>query len=97
MRDPYLILGVSPDADDDAIHAAFLEATRRCPPDRDPVAYDERRKAYEALRTRRDRLAYELFDRTPPDPRDILDRAFPVAKPERPGRALFQALLRGER
>lgn len=97
MRDPYLILGVSPDADDDAIHAAFLEATRRCPPDRDPVAYDERRKAYEALRTRRDRLAYELFDRTPPDPRDILDRAFPVTKPERPGRELFQALLRGER
>ncbi len=97
MRDPYLILGVSPDADDEMIHAAFLEATRRCPPDRDPEAYDERRKAYEALRTRRDRLAYELFDRALPDPRDILDRCYPVAAPERPGRDLFQALLRGER
>jgi len=97
MRDPYLILGVSQDADDDAIHAAFLDAIKRCPPDRDPAAYDERRKAYEALRTRRDRLAYEMFDRALPDPRDILDRSFPVTAPGRPGRDLFQALLRGER
>lgn len=97
MRDPYLILGVSPDADDDAIHSAFLEATKRCPPDRDPEAYDERRKAYEALRTRRDRLAYELFDHTLPDAREILDRCYPVTAPERPGLDLFQALLRGKR
>lgn len=97
MRDPYLILEVSQDADDEAIHAAFMAAIKRCPPDRDPAAYDERRKAYETLRTRRDRLAYELLDRSVPEPRDILDRAFPVTAPRRPGRDLFQALLRGTR
>ncbi len=96
MRDPYLILGVSEDADDDAIHAAFLAAIKRCPPDRDPAAYDERRKAYTTLRTRRDRLAYDLLDRALPEPRDVLDRAFPVKTPERPGRDVFQALLQGK-
>jgi curved DNA-binding protein CbpA len=95
MPDPYLTLGVPREADDAAVHAAYLAAVRSCPPDRDPQRFDAVRKAYEAIRTRRDRLAYDLFDHTPPEPLDILDLAAPVQGPGRPDLALFQALLRG--
>jgi len=97
MRDPYLTLGVPDDADDAMIHEAFLAAIKRCPPDRNAEAYDRLRKAYAALQTRRDRLAHDLLDCEPPDPLDILDRAYPSGPPGRPALADFQALLRGER
>jgi curved DNA-binding protein CbpA len=95
MSDPYLILGLAPDADDAAVHAAYLAAVRACPPERDPRRFELLRAAYEALRTRRARLAQALFDQSPPTLADLLDRAEPVGAPRRPGRALFAALLRG--
>jgi curved DNA-binding protein CbpA len=96
MRDPYLILGLKPDADDAAVERAYLEAIKRCPPERDAARFSAIRTAYEQLRTVRDRVAYGLFDATPPAPADILDRAAPVGAPARPERALIEALLRGE-
>lgn len=95
MSDPYLILGVAPSAGDAAIHAAYLDGIKRWPPERDPQRFEALRAAYEALRTRRDRLAYELFDLAPPTVGDILDQAAPVAAPGRPGPDLFAALLPG--
>jgi curved DNA-binding protein CbpA len=95
MSDPYVILGLPPEADDDAVHAAYLAAVRACPPERDPRRFESLRAAYEALRTRRDRLAQALFDQSPPTLVDILDRAEPVGAPRRPARALVNALLRG--
>ena len=35
MTDPYGVLGVPDTADDAAIRAAYLEAIRLCPPERD--------------------------------------------------------------
>lgn len=95
MSDPYLILGVAPDAGDAAVHTAYLEGIKRWPPERDPQRFEALRAAYEAVRTRRDRLACELFDTAPPTVGEILDQAAPVAAPGRPGRDLFAALLRG--
>lgn len=95
MSDPYLILGLPPDADDAAVHAAYLAAVKACPPERDPRRFESLRAAYESLRTRRDRLAQDLFDRSPPTLAEVLDKAAPVDAPGRPGRALFAALLRG--
>ncbi|MBK5966367.1 molecular chaperone DnaJ [Thiocystis minor] len=102
MRDPYLILGVPDDADDTAIEAAYLEGIKRCPPERDADGFQALRTAYEALRTQRDRLAYALFETAPPEPADLLDRAFPLGRSGafdtawgRPEPALFAALLRG--
>ena len=97
MSDPYLTLGVPTDADDAAIHAAYLAAVKLCPPERDPQRFAAVRSAYEAIRTRRDRLAHELFDRSAPAVQELLDRAVPVAQPGRPSAALFAALLRGGR
>jgi len=96
MRDPYLILGVGRDADDAAIESAYLEGIKRCPPERDARRFESLRAAYETLRSRRDRLAYELFDTSPPTAMDILDRAAPVEAPRRPEPGLLAALLRGE-
>jgi curved DNA-binding protein CbpA len=94
MNDPYLILGVSEDADDAAVEAAYRGAIRQCPPERDPQEFEALRGAFEKIRTRRDRLAYGLFDRTPPSIEDLLERAAPAGEPRRPERAVIEALLR---
>lgn len=96
LRDPYLILGATEDADDAAIEAAYLAGLKRWPPERDAARFNALREAYEQLRTRRQRLAQQQFDFTPPTLEDILERAGPVGPPRRPDRDLFAALLRGD-
>lgn len=95
MSDPYLVLGVPEDADDTTIHAAYLAGIKRWPPDRDPVRFEALRAAYESVRTRRDRLAHELFDASPPTIGEILDKAAPAGEPRRPDAGAFAALLKG--
>jgi curved DNA-binding protein CbpA len=96
MPDPYLILGVDRDADDAGVERAYLDAIKRCPPERDAARFAAIRTAYEQLRTRRDRIGHALFDTTPPTPADILEKAAPAGAPRRPERALLETLLRGE-
>ncbi|MBK1722195.1 J domain-containing protein [Thiocystis violacea] len=96
MRDPYLILGIAEDADDAMVEKAYLEGIKRCPPERDAERFQALRAAYERLRTQRDRIGYRLFDVTPPEPADLLDRIAPVGPTRRPEPALFEALLRGD-
>jgi curved DNA-binding protein CbpA len=95
MSDPYVILGLAPDADDEAVRRAYLAAVAACPPERDPRRFESLRGAYEALRTRRARLAQALFDQTPPTLADILDKAEPMGAPRRPPRRPPDTLLRG--
>jgi len=73
MTDPYRVLGVPADADDEAIRAAYLAAIRACPPERDQKRFESVRAAFEAIATRSGRLAHALFDVSAPDPRDVLD------------------------
>ena len=47
---PWDILGVEMGASDEEIHRAFLRATRKCPPDRDPEGFERIRDAYEKLK-----------------------------------------------
>ncbi len=61
MISPYIVLGVSMDADDDAVRQAYVDAVRRHPPERDPDGFRRVRAAYERIRTRRDRIRYRLF------------------------------------
>jgi curved DNA-binding protein CbpA len=95
MSDPYLTLGLPPDADDAAVRAAYLTAVKTCPPERDPQRFQALRAAYEALATHRARLAQALFDAEPPTLTDLLDRVERPGAPRPPPRALFDALLRG--
>jgi curved DNA-binding protein CbpA len=103
MADPYLTLGIAPDADDAAVEAAYREAIKRSPPERDPAGFQAAREAYEGLRTERDRVAHALFDQEPPTPLDLFRRALMPSDDAgadagqcRPAPALFKALLRGE-
>lgn len=95
MSDPYLTLGVPPDADDAAVRAAYLAAVKASPPERDPRRFEALRAAYESLCDRRARLAQALFDQSPPTLADLLDKTQPVGAPRRPDRALIDVLLRG--
>ena len=97
MSDPYLVLGIPYNADDAAIHSAYLTAVKLNPPERDLSRFEAVRNAYEAIRDRRTRIKYELFNSAPPTTIDILDKAYPVQAGVRPSMAMFTALLRGER
>jgi len=61
--DPYEVLGVPRDADDEAIRRAWREAVRRHPPEVDPEGFRRAREAYETLRDASARTALRLRGR----------------------------------
>ncbi len=61
MTDPGDVLGVSPDATDEEIRAAYLSKVQEHPPDRSPEQFERIRDAYETLRDPRRRLRHRLF------------------------------------
>lgn len=63
--DPRAVLGVSVTAGSEEIRAAYLEAVKRHPPDRDPEAFERIRDAYEALRDPRRRIQSILLAEEP--------------------------------
>src|SRR5205814_9450322 len=62
MSDPYEVLGISADSDDDAIRRRYLELVRQYPPERAPEKFAAVRQAYESLRDLNTRLRYRLFE-----------------------------------
>jgi len=48
--DPFAVLGLEETVDDEAVRAAYVQALRTSPPDRDPEGFRRIRAAYEALR-----------------------------------------------
>lgn len=44
---PFEVLGLSLDADEDTVRARYLELVRQYPPDRDPAMFTKIRQAYE--------------------------------------------------
>lgn len=44
---PFEVLGISMDADEEAVRARYLELVREYPPDRDPAMFTKIRQAYE--------------------------------------------------
>ena len=62
MSDPYEILGLAPDSDDEAIRRRYLELVRKYPPEHYPERFADVRKAYESLRDLNTRLRYRLFE-----------------------------------
>lgn len=59
---PYEILGVAPNADDEAVRKAYLDLVRRFSPDRYPEKFKRISNAYETLKDEKSRLRYYLFD-----------------------------------
>ncbi len=73
MNDPFQVLEVAETADDAAIKKAYLRKVRAFPPDREPQRFQAIREAFEAIRTRRNRLRYRLFRADPPTPTALLE------------------------
>lgn len=93
MTDPYRLLEVAEDADDDAIQQAYLRMVKTFPPERAPQRFQAIRQAYETLRGPRERLALRWFPTGDPPPlSDLLDSADP-AQAGRPTLDELQAAL----
>jgi len=61
MTSPAEVLGVSADATDEEIRAAYLLKVREYPPDRAPDQFERVRDAYEMLRDSRRRRRHRLL------------------------------------
>jgi curved DNA-binding protein CbpA len=72
ISDPYLVLGIGADADDERIRAAYLARLKQFPPDRSPAEFERVRDAYELLRDRRRRAHHTLFSVNPEAPLESL-------------------------
>ncbi len=94
MIDPFTVLGVPVDADDQTIRQAYLDQVRRYPADRHPGRFQRIRVAYEQIQGRRERLGHRLFDVEAPTPDALLEHLDEAATPRRPSLEQFQALLR---
>ncbi len=62
MTDPYQVLGLAPDADDETIRRRYLELVRQYPPEQQPQKFAAVRAAYESLRDLDTRLRHRLFE-----------------------------------
>jgi hypothetical protein len=66
--DPIEVLGISQNATDEEIRAAYLLKVREYPPDRAPEQFEKIRDAYEILRDPRRRVRHRLFSVDPGAP-----------------------------
>ncbi len=62
MNDPYAILGLSADVDDDTIRRRYLELVKQFSPEQHPDKFAQIRRAYEATRDLDTRLQHQLFE-----------------------------------
>ena len=73
---PYLVLGVPLDANDETIRRAYLAALKLAPPDLAPQRFQEINTAYEQIKDESSRHRHTLFNKTPPgdSPGDVFLR-----------------------
>jgi curved DNA-binding protein CbpA len=63
---PYLVLGVPVQADDQTIRRAYLEAIKQATPENNPDRFKALSEAYERIKDETSRCKYELFHRDAP-------------------------------
>jgi curved DNA-binding protein CbpA len=83
MSDPYEVLGLPADSDDEAIRRRYLELVRQFPPEHQPQKFAAIRAAYEALRDLNTRLSYRLFEAGKKDTIDALIEEIACRSPRR--------------
>ncbi|HEX3146933.1 MAG TPA: J domain-containing protein [Gemmataceae bacterium] len=91
MNDPYHVLGVAHDADDDTIRRRYLELVREFPPERHPDRFARIRAAYERLKDLDARVRHRLFEQGKRDGIEELIEETACRTPRR--RIGLQALL----
>jgi curved DNA-binding protein CbpA len=95
MTDPYAVLGVEPDADDETIRRRYLELVKQFPPERQPEKFAAVRGAYERLKDLDARVRHRLFEQGRRDGIDELIEEMACRTPRR--RYSLQALLAMQR
>lgn len=91
MIDPHAVLGVPPDASDEAIRKRYLELVRQFSPEHYPDKFAAIRSAYESLKDRNTRLRDRLFEA---GRNETLDRIVEEIECRSPRRRLsLQAIL----
>ncbi len=58
---PFFVLDVPPDADDETIRKTYLEAIKKAPPEKDPERFRIIHQAYESIRNESQRIGFRLF------------------------------------
>jgi curved DNA-binding protein CbpA len=72
MNDPFAVLELPPDADEETIRRRYLELVRQSPPDRDPSRFAAIRQAYDEVRDPDRRLAKLLLEVSSTDSIDAI-------------------------
>ena len=95
LHDPWALLGIEPGASDEEIRAAYRDAVKRHPPDRDPQGFTRLNEAFAALRDPRARAQERLLGPSPL--RDLVELQDLLRASKRPpaGPALWLDLIRG--
>jgi curved DNA-binding protein CbpA len=62
MTDPYAVLGITPESDDESIRKRYLELVKQFSPEQHPQRFATIRAAYDAVRDLNRRVAYQLFE-----------------------------------
>lgn len=62
MTDPYAVLGLPADCDDETIRRRYLELVKQFSPEHHPEKFALIRQAYESLRDLETRVRYRLFE-----------------------------------
>jgi len=93
MHDPFGLLGIEPAASETEIKKAYLKKVQAHPPERDPERFQAIHAAYEAIKTHRDRLRFELFAAPEPDLEMLLESCLRPGTPRRPSVEQFRRVL----
>jgi curved DNA-binding protein CbpA len=91
MSDPYAVLGLSPDSDDETIRRRYLELVRQFSPEHHPEKFAAVRAAYESLRDLNTRLRHQLFEAGRTETVDAIVEEIACRSPRR--RVSLKALL----
>ncbi len=83
VNDPYAVMELPADADDEAIRRRYLELVRKFPPEREPEKFAAVRSAYEALKDLNTRLRHRLFERGRAETIDVLIEEVACRSPRR--------------
>src|SRR5436190_18015491 len=95
MIDPYAVLGLPPESDDEAIRRRYLELVRQYTPEHHPEKFAGVRAAYERLRDLDARVRHRLFESGKRDGIEELIEEMACRMPRR--RYSLQALLTMEK
>jgi curved DNA-binding protein CbpA len=91
MTDPYAVLGLADDSDDEAIRRRYLELVRQFSPEHHPEKFAAVRAAYEQLRDLNTRLRHRLFEAGKRESIDAILEEIECRSPRR--RVSLKALL----